>query len=190
VRCGLLTSGMEGFATTYRSADRLEPISINFSVALSFGLMLHAGELGPAYLSHKYLDANREAIEAGAAKVQMTHDAEMDKRASEIGEQSGGASVRSLLGAQTLAGQSFDGYVMAFPSEVTMRTTDGGEFSALQDVPLGGAGRPWEETEALVREKFLSNFSGDEVRAKDALEAVARLEEIDEVSELTGLLAG
>lgn len=189
VRCGLLTSGMEGFAQTYRSADRLEPISINFSVALSFGLILHAGELGPAYLSHKYLDANREPIEAGAAKVHMTHDTDMDKRASEVGER-GGASVRSLLGAQTLAGQSFEHYVMAFPAEATLRTTSGQEYAASQDIPLGGAGRPWAETEELVREKFVRNFSGDGGRAQDALDAVASLDEAPNVREVTGLLGG
>ncbi len=189
VRCGLLTSGMEGFAQTYRSDERLEPISINFSVALSFGLIVHAGELGPAYLSHKYLDANRESIESVASKVQMTHDAEMDKRASEVGER-GGASVRSLLAAQTLAGASFEAYVMTFPTEVTLCTTDGKEYTELHDIPLGGAGRPWEETERLVREKFLANYAGDRSRASDALDAVERLEEIEDVRELTALGAG
>jgi 2-methylcitrate dehydratase PrpD len=180
VRCGLLTSGMEGFAQTYRSADRLEPISINFSVALSFGLMLHAGSLAPEYLSHKYLDANREAIEALAAKVTVRHDPEMDKRAPE-----GGVSVRSLLAAQTLAGASFEDYVMAFPSEVTMHA--GAEYTASQDVPLGGAGRPWEETAALAREKFATNFPGD---AAAALAAVERLEESPDVRDVAALFAG
>ncbi len=187
VRCGLLTSGMEGFAQTYRSGERLEPISINFSVALSFGLMLHAGELGPAYLSHKYLDANREAIESIAGKVHMAHDAAMDERASQVGDR-GGASVRSLLSAQTLEGQSFEDYVMTFPTEVTLRTTSGAEYIELQDIPLGGAGRPWEETEALVREKFVSNFAGDAGRARAALEAVESLEDADDVRDVAALL--
>jgi 2-methylcitrate dehydratase PrpD len=181
VRCGLLTSGMEGFATTYRSAERLEPISINFSVALSIGLMLHAGGLDPEFLSHKYLDADRESIEAGAAKVSMSHDTEMDKRAPE-----GRVSVRSLLAAQTLAGQSFEDYVMAFPSEVTMRTAQGASYVESQDVPLGGAGRPWAETEALVREKFRGNFTGDATRA---LDAIANLESVTDVREIVPLLS-
>jgi 2-methylcitrate dehydratase PrpD len=173
VRCGLLTSGMEGFAQTYRSSDRLEPISINFSVALSFGLMLHAGELEPQFLSHKYLDANRDAIEAAAAKVSVRHDAEMDNRAPE-----GGVSVRSLIAAQTLAGLSFEDYVMAFPSEVSV-----GDYAVTQDVPLGGAGRPWEETERLAREKFARNFPGD------PSEALAAVDSLDQVSDVTGLFA-
>lgn len=187
VRCGLLTSGMEGFAQTYRSGERLEPISINFSVALSFGLMLHAGGLGPEYLSHKYLDENRQAVEEIAGKVQMSYDAEMDTRAAQVGER-GGTSVRSILGAQTLVGQSFEDYVMTFPTEVTLRTAAGQEYTELQDIPLGGAGRPWGETEALVREKFLLNYSGDPGRAKEALSAVERLEDVGDVREVTALL--
>lgn len=184
VRCGLLTSGMEGFATTYRSAERLEPISINFSVALSIGLMLQAGELAPEHLSHKYLDRNREAIEAGAAKVRMEHDGEMDQRASLAGE--GGTSVRTLFGAQTLEGLSFEDYVMAFPAVVTLRTASGETYEASQDVPFGGAGRPWEETAELARRKFVTNFAGD---ATAAVAAIDRLEETDDIRDVANLLS-
>jgi 2-methylcitrate dehydratase PrpD len=180
VRCGLLTTGMEGFATSYRSADRLDPISINFSVALSIGLMLHAGELRPEFFSHKYLDANREPIEAAAAKVSMRYDTEMDKIGARAGE--GGTSVTSLLGAQTLAGQDFQSYVMAFPSEVTIN----GEHTALQEVPFGGAGRPRGETAQLVERKFRENFTGD---ADAALAAINALDETDDVSSVVALLA-
>jgi len=184
VRCGLLTTGMEGFATSYRSADRLEPISINFSVALSIGLMLQAGSLEPRFFSHKYLDNNREAIEAGAAKVTMNYDTEMDKIGAKAGE--GGTSVTSLLGAQTLAGQDFERYVMAFPSEVTVTTRSGATYTALQEVPLGGAGRPWDETKQLVERKFRDNFTGD---ADAALAAIDALDDCDDVSSVASLLA-
>ncbi len=179
VRCGLLTTGMEGFATSYRSSERLEPISINFSVALSIGLMLHAGDLKPEYFSHKYLDNHRDAIEAGAAKVSMRYDTEMDKIGARAGE--GGTSVAGLLGAQTLAGQDFERYVMAFPSEVTIN----GELTALQEVPLGGAGRPWDETKQLVERKFRENFTGD---ADAALRAIDSLEDCADVSSVASLL--
>ena len=180
VRCGLLTTGMEGFATSYRSRDRLDPISINFSVALSIGLMLHAGELKPEFFSHKYLDANRDAIEAGAAKVSMHYETEMDKIGARAGE--GGTSVTSLLGAQTLAGQDFETYVMAFPSEVTINR----QHTALQEVPLGGAGRPWDETKQLVERKFRENFTGD---ADAALKAIQTLDACGDLSSVASLLA-
>jgi hypothetical protein len=97
--------------------------------------------------------------------------------------------VRSLLGGQTLEGRSFETYVMAFPAEVTMVTTDGREYIQLQDIPLGGAGRPWDETKKLAREKFLGNFAGDAARANEALAAVDALEDVDDVRELGRLLS-
>lgn len=187
VRCGLFTSGMETFSTMYRSAERLEPISINFSVALSIGLMLQSGSLEPRSLSHKYLDANREAIEAAASKVTVQHDGAIDERSSKASE-SKGFSLGAVLSKRTLEGVSFEGYVMAFPADVVLRTSDGREYAASQDVPFGAAGREWPETSELVREKFLTNFAGDEGRAREALAAVEQLEDIDDVRRLTPLL--
>ncbi len=188
VACGLFTSGMETFSGMYRSLERLEPISINFSVALSIGLMLIAGSLEPRYLSHKYLDANREAIEAAAAKVTVQHDGAIDERSSAASE-SKGFSLANVLSKKSLEGVSFEGYVMAFPADVVLRTASGSEYTASQDAPFGAAGRPWAETEELVQQKFLANFAGDGSRANEALAAVNRLEDVDDVRELVPLLS-
>lgn len=203
VRCGIFTSGMEAFSQMYRSADRLEPITVNFSVALSFGLQLVAGGLRPEFLSHGYLDANRASIESAAAKVTLAHDPAIDKRAAAASE-SGGFSLRSVLSGasdagglvagageavaalaegagpppKSLRGVSFEGYVMAFPAEVTLRTTAGQTYPAVQDVPLGAAGRPWAETRERVHDKFRENFPGD---AQRAIEAVESLEDASDV---------
>ena len=187
VSCGLFTMGMETFAQTYRSPDRLEPITVNFSVALSFGLMLTAGALAPEFLSHKHLDANREEIEAVASKVRLEQTGEMDRRASEASE-SGGFSLRSLISSstpQSLDEASFEGYTMAFPAEVTFKTRDGKTYVASQDVPFGAAGRPWDETREAVREKFRANYPGD---TGPALDAIERLVEASDIRELVSLL--
>jgi 2-methylcitrate dehydratase PrpD len=186
VKCGLLTSGMEGFSHTYRSPERLEPITINFSVALSYGLMLLTGDLRPEHLSHKFLDANREAIEAGAAKVSMAHDAEVDQRGG-VAAESKGFSMGKVLSGKSLDGVSFEGYVMAFPADVTMKTTDGKIYKASQEVPVGAAGRPWEETHELARRKFLTNFAGEPSRAEEAAAAIESLEDVADVRELAAL---
>jgi 2-methylcitrate dehydratase PrpD len=220
VRCGMFTFGMESFSAMYRSAQRLAPISINFSVALSFGLIFTSGALAPEFLSHKYLDANRESIESVAAKVRIEQDVEMDRLAAKRAE-SGGFSLRGLLsgaaaskefgaiakqvrkamgdrpatqakpepGEQTLEGVSFEGYKMAFPAEVTLKTTSGEEYQALQDIPLGGSGRPWAQTELLARQKFLDNYSGDRAKAERAIAAIDRLEDVEDVREIVSLLA-
>ena len=187
VRCGLFTSGMEGFSKTYRSDDRLEPISVNFSVALSFGLMLSAGTLGPEFLSHKFLDANRDAIESAAAKVTIQHDAAIDARSSETSA-SKGFELARMLSAKSLDGVSFEGYVMAFPADVTLTTTDGRTYAATEDVPLGGAGRPWDETDALVRDKLRRSVA-DPARADHILAAIDSLEDVPDVRELVPMLA-
>jgi 2-methylcitrate dehydratase PrpD len=188
VRCGMFTSGMESFSAMYRSPDRLQPISVNFSVALSLGLMLVAGELGPRYLSHKYLDANRDAIFSAASKVRLEHDPEMDRLAGKASEEAG-FSLRSLLGAEhsSLEDVSFEGYRMAFPAAVSFRSPLG-TYESTRDVPLGGAGRPWDETENLVRQKFLDN-APDAGRAREAVAAVDELEGAEEVRDIIQLLA-
>lgn len=190
VACGMFTTGMEGFAQSYRATDRLDPITVNFSVALSFGLMLHTGTLRPEHLSHAFLDSERESIEAAAAKVVMRHDPALDARAAEASS-SAGFSLGALLGAEekSLDGASFEGYVMAFPAEVRVTTRDGDVLSARQDVPLGAAGRPWEETTELVGRKFLDNFAGPPEQAERALRAVWRLEEVDDVRDLVATLS-
>jgi 2-methylcitrate dehydratase PrpD len=188
VRCGLFTSGMETFSGMYRSAERLEPISINFSVALSIGVMLVAGALEPQYLSHKYLDANKEAIEAAASKVSVQHDGGIDERSGRASE-SKGFSLANVLSKKSLNDVSFEGYVMAFPADVTLRTSNGSEYTASQDAPFGAAGRDWDETNTLVRKKFLTNFGVDPGRAREALAAVEKLEDVDDVRELTPLLS-
>lgn len=187
VSCGLFTSGMEGFSKTYRSDERLEPISVNFSVALSFGLMLTAGRLAPAFLSHEYLDANRGAIETAAAKVRVEHDAAIDVRSSEASA-SNGFELGRVLSARSLDGVSFEGYVMAFPATVTVTTSGGRTYEASADVPLGGAGRAFDETTKLVREKLRANIA-DPSRADDVLAAIDRLEDVADVRELVPLLA-
>ncbi len=197
VDCGMFTDGMEQLSGRYRSADRVDAVSVNFSVRLSFGLRVAAGSLDPEGLSRRALDERREPIEGVANKVTMTHDPELDRRAGKLAA-GGGFDLRSLLAgdpdaadpdgdvSKSLSGASFEGYVMAFPAEVRLRTTSGASYEASQDVPLGGAGRPWEETAELVREKFRRYGPGD---VEHALKLVDRLEELDDVGELAEALA-
>jgi hypothetical protein len=97
-----------------------------------------------------------------------------------------------VLSAKTLSGVSFENYVMAFPADVTLTTTGGAELTASQDIPLGGAGRPWDETSELVRDKFLTNYGGPRDGAEKVIELVSSLEDVADarsISELLGLSA-
>lgn len=197
VDCGMFTNGMEQLSERYRSPDRVDAVSVNFSVRLSVGLRVAAGSLASEHLSRRALDERREAIEGVADKITMTHDPELDRRAGKLAA-GGGFDLRALLAGdpdvadpdgdagKSLSGASFEGYVMAFPAEVRLRTTSGRTYEASQDVPLGGAGRPWKETADLVREKFRRHGPGDVDRA---LSLVDRLEDVTDVGELASALA-
>jgi 2-methylcitrate dehydratase PrpD len=118
----------------------------------------------------------------------MEHAPDIDARATSASE-ANGFSLAKVLSSRSLDGVSFEGYVMSFPAQLTMHTSEGREYAATQDVPLGAAGRSWEETEALVKTKFTSNFAGDDARAQEALAVVDHLEALDDVRELTKLLS-
>jgi hypothetical protein len=54
---------------------------------------------------------------------------------------------------------------MEFPAEVRVELADGSTRTASASVPLGGAGRPREETARLVLDKFTRNGgTEDELR--------------------------
>ena len=54
---------------------------------------------------------------------------------------------------------------MEFPAEVRVELADGSTRTASASVPLGGAGRPREETARLVLDKFIRNGgTEDELR--------------------------
>ena len=112
----------------------------------------------------------------------------IDRRSSAAAERDGFA-LASVLSGKTLDGVSFENYVMAFPADVTVKTTAGAELSASQDVPLGGAGRPWDETRALVENKFRANYPGSDSQADEIVTLVDSLEDLSDVSTLAEALS-
>lgn len=71
-----------------------------------------------------------------------------------------------------------------------MRTRAGKEFVQLAEQPMGGAGRPLDETRALVRQKFIRQATPSigKGRAEEAAAMIERLNEIGNLQELTELL--
>jgi hypothetical protein len=69
---------------------------------------------------------------------------------------------------------------------------NGKVYTATQDIPYGAAGRPIEETEKLIREKFIREGTPvlGEARVNRALELVSNLDQISDLSELTQNLIG
>jgi 2-methylcitrate dehydratase PrpD len=177
VEATLFTSGMEALATPYRRRDRVTPIDVNFSVGLSFGVMLAAGEISGETLSAGSLAEHRDEILSVADRVTV-------EQAPELSMDVGGLSdlgidpVVMLQGGEGLSmeGADFSKFEMRFPARVTLFTTDGEEFAAEVRIPAGAPGRPFDETKAAVGEKFLRGARTWLSDPDGALEAVLAID--------------
>lgn len=141
VEATLFTWGMEQMSAPYRSAGPLRAADVNFSVALSFGTLLAAGELSAATLSAEALERRRELILAVAARVSVEHDGALTGRTAglaDVGIDVGRylAANRGRLGARgdvlaagLAAGAPAPGG--AGPAEPYEPTLEGADFSRL-----------------------------------------------------------
>jgi 2-methylcitrate dehydratase PrpD len=195
IRCesNYLTAGMEMLSIRYGGRAKLSPITVNFSVALSLAVKVLFGALDTQFLEHDFLTSNRDRIVSLADKIKVENDAAMTARMS--GLDSVGIDLRRYLGGEgdaskghepTLDGVSFEKYRMAFPVRLVVRTHDGKEFAKVAETPTGGAGRPFDETRARVREKFLSHAtpSISTNRAQAALQIIEELESAGDIRAL------
>jgi 2-methylcitrate dehydratase PrpD len=185
VEATLFTTGMEALATPYRSRERVTPIDVNFSVGLSFGVMLAAGEISGETLSARSLARHRDEILAVADRVTV-------EQATELSMDVGGLSDLGIDAAEvfqggeglTLDGADFSRFEMRFPSRVTLVTTDGEEYGAEVRIPAGAPGRPFEETRAAVGEKFLRGARAWLPDPEGALAAVLTIDSAPDVRDL------
>jgi len=182
VEATLFTDGMEQLATPYRRRDRLTPVDVNFSVGLSLGVLLIAGEISPATLAPDALERNREAILAVADRVTVVQDPALTMQVggfSDIGID----PMRIFDGGEglTLDGADFSAYQMRFPARVTLETAAGDEFAAEVAVPAGAAGRPFDETVARVRDKFLTAARGTLADPEGSLDALLQIDAAPDV---------
>jgi 2-methylcitrate dehydratase PrpD len=157
IGAGILTVGMESMSGWYRAAgSALREINMNFSAAYSVALALLAGRLTADELDPAWWEPRAAAIDDLAARIPV----EMDTEANAAMAPRDGAGfnlAQVLSGAATepvLDGASFVDYESRFPATVTLELRDGTSWTERVDVPLGGAGRPDDETRALVRAKL------------------------------------
>ena len=62
------------FASEYVAEAGLSPVSVNFDLAMSAALLLHAGRLSPAELDVDYLARHEEALRRLARRIEVRHD--------------------------------------------------------------------------------------------------------------------
>ena len=188
VEATLFTNGMEKMSKPHR-APTLRATDVNFSLKLSLGVLLAAGEISVQSLSDDALAARADDILGVASKIRLSQSVPMNLRLSGLGEL--GINTLRLVDPTykpTLKGADFGKYQMKFPSRVTLRTTSGERYEAEVDAPVGAPGRPLEETEHVVREKFLNAARGVVPDPDAALEAVLKLDQSSDVREVVSLL--
>ena len=170
-------------------SDSLHATDVNFSVKLSFGVLVANGELSVDTLSERALEARAEQITKVASRVTVEASVEMNERMSGLADI--GLDAIKLFDpaySPTLDGADFGKYEMKFPARVTLRTTTGEEYVAEVDAPAGAPGRPLDETDRAVRRKFRRAATGILADPEGALEAVLHIDESTDVRDVIALL--
>ena len=184
----LFTNGMEKMSAPHRGRS-LRATDVNFSVKLTFGVLIATGEISVSTLSPAALDARADEIKAVARRVTLKQSVPMNLKMSGLSEI--GINTIRLVDPTykpTLDGADFGKYEMRFPSRVTLQTTAGEEYTAEVDAPVGAPGRPLEETDRAVRQKFLRAAEGVLPDPKEALDVALGIDRETEVTRLVSLM--
>jgi 2-methylcitrate dehydratase PrpD len=86
------------FASEYVAQGGLSPVAVNFDMALSAAVLVHAGRLSPNELRRDWLATNEAAVRALASRTEVRHDPELTAQvvASVVQLESGRAALRAL----------------------------------------------------------------------------------------------
>jgi 2-methylcitrate dehydratase PrpD len=152
VAAGPLTLGMEALAAPHLKGPDSLPVTLNFTVGYNVAVALIDKELTARQFSRERIrDAATWDL---ATRVHVTLDEAIAQRMRS----------RSLLKSVTedgvekfqldLATADLTGFKMSFGARVRIEMEDGRSFEAEQEVPLGGAGRPFDERRRSVEDKF------------------------------------
>lgn len=147
-----LTLGMDALSAPHVKGPASSPITLNFSVAYNAAVALMDKELTPRQFTRDRL--KDPAVWELAGKVQVTQDDVMTQRMRD----------RSLLRITPspegdrytldLANADLNSFRMSFGARVRIEMEDGRSFELEQEVPLGGAGRSFDERRKAVEDKF------------------------------------
>jgi 2-methylcitrate dehydratase PrpD len=86
------------FASEYVAESGMSPVSVNFDLARSAALLLHAGKLSPVELDRDYLARNEEALVRIARRIEVRHDPALTARVVDSARAlgAGRAALRSI----------------------------------------------------------------------------------------------
>jgi 2-methylcitrate dehydratase PrpD len=152
VAAGPLTVGMEALAAPYLKGPESLPVTLNFTIGYNVAAALIDKELTARQF-------NRERVRDAATwdlagRVHLTLDEGMGQRMRER------SPLKSVLhdGQEkfelNLTEADLSGFKMSFGARVRIEMEDGRNFEIEQEVPYGGAGRPFDERRKSVEDKF------------------------------------
>jgi 2-methylcitrate dehydratase PrpD len=172
-----LTLGMEALAAPHlKGADTL-PVTLNFTLGYNVAAALMDRELTARQFARERIrDAATWDL---AGRVHLTLDEVMAQRMRDrslvksVSDESG---ERFQLDLSTL---DLAGFKMSFGARVRIEMEDGRSFEADQEVPLGAAGRPFEERRRCVEEKFRreTRYTLRKEKMERAIDLVLHLEQ-------------
>jgi len=150
VRAHPFTLAMERESEHHRRPGVADPVTVTFNVKLSLALTLLNGEPRPEDLEPDVLEARWPEIQALASRVKLRPEVPQTL-----------AALRRSARLLSVGSLDTAGFRMEFPAEVRVTLRDGSTRIGRANVPRGGAGRPLEETRALVVDKFRRNGGTD-----------------------------
>ncbi|HUI24705.1 MAG TPA: MmgE/PrpD family protein [Candidatus Kryptonia bacterium] len=173
-----LTLGMEALAAPYLKGPASSPITLNFSASYNTAVALMDKELTPRQFTRDRI--KDPAVWELAAKVQLTQDDAMAQRMRD----------RSLLRVTStpegerysldLATADLNSFRMSFGARVRIEMEDGRNFELEQEVPIGGAGRSFDERRKVVEDKFRreTRYTLRKEKMERAIDLVHHLESV------------
>lgn len=177
VATGPLTLGMEALAAPYVKGPDTLPTTLNFTVGYNVAAALMDRELTARQFAR---DRIRDAATWDlASRVHLTLDDLIGQRTRErslVKTVAYEAGERSELDFSSL---DLTGFKMSFGARVRIQMEDGRSFELEQEVPLGGAGRPFDERRKCVEDKFRreTRYTLRKEKMERAIDMVLHLEQ-------------
>ncbi len=147
-----LTLGMEALSAPHVKGPETLPVTLNFTVGYNVAVALTDRELTARQFSRERI--RDKAVWDLASRVQLTLDEVMAQR---MRDRSLLKTVKDENGEHPhldLGSVDLNSFKMSFGARVRVEMEDGRTFEAEQEVPFGGAGRPFDERRKSVEDKF------------------------------------
>jgi 2-methylcitrate dehydratase PrpD len=177
VAAGPLTLGMEAWVASYLRGPDSMPVTLNFTVSYNVAAALMDKELTARQFARERI--KDQATWDLARKVQVTLDDTMAQRMRDralvklVAED---GTERAHLDLNALDLSTFK---TSFGARVRVEMEDGRTFEAEQEVPLGAAGRPFDERRRSVEDKFRreTRYTLRKEKMEKAIDLVLHLED-------------